>query len=129
MSLRIVIATHPRYKHWLRNILESLNYKDHLDQIIISVSDVPIDENKAVRKQYKKEFGITHVFTYHTNIDEFTAFVGIGKVISEGIFNRDDRFLILHDTMVAGNRFWIDIKAIDEASQSDKVVMTVYRNL
>lgn len=128
MTLRIVIATHPRYKHWLRNILDTLNYKEHLDKIIISVSDVPQDQNKTVRKQYKKEFGITHVFTYHTNIDEFTSFVSIGKVISEGIFSREDRFLMLHDTMAAGNRFWIDFKAIDEASKSDKIKMVVDGN-
>lgn len=104
--MKVVINNHPRYQQPLTLILETLRYRDHLDDIIVCVSDVPDTESQQLVDTYKAMYGLQHVLTTSENIDEYTAYICLGNSLRNGAFADEDQFLMIHDTCEAGRLFW-----------------------
>ena len=110
--IKVIINTHPSYHHVLDVLLTSLDFKNHLNDIILCVSDVPADKVCETKLLYAETYGFdsTHVVTTHLNIDEYSAFVALSDAIknpTSGLELPDDAlFLMIHDTCEAGRLFW-----------------------
>ncbi len=95
----------------LRIMLESMDYKHHLDDIIVVVSGVDEIESAALVDNYSNGsvFSLKrdHVLTTSLNMDEYGSFVELGRRLRNdpSIF-QGCVFLILHDTCEAGRLFW-----------------------
>lgn len=116
--MKVVINTHRVLKFALVNLLISLDYQKHVRDIIVSVADVPKPHAHQVIQNYKQYFQLHHIITYPTNIDEYTSFVSLASALHYGAFPNDDRFIILHDTMEAGRRFWKLLKFYDSMNMT-----------
>ena len=104
--MKVVVHTHRKYKFALEIMLTSLNHKAHIDDIIISIADVPDSESEDVKREYRELYGLRFVVTSSQNIDELTAYVALGEAMKAGEFPDDTLFLMLHDTCEAGRLFW-----------------------
>jgi hypothetical protein len=111
--MKVVINTHPRYQNPLKIVLDSLNYKDHLSDIIVCISDVKDGESNTIIQHYKTTFGLLNVITCPDNIDEYTAYIGLGKALRDGHFPGEEHFLMIHDTCEAGRTFWLKLGELD----------------
>ena len=112
--MKVVISSHPRYQHALKLVLDSLNYKDHIDDIIVCVADVPQLEAATLIQNYKESFGLKNVLTSTNNIDEYTAYLSLGDVLEKGGFDGENMFLMIHDTCEAGRLFWNKLKELEK---------------
>ena len=112
--MKVVISSHPNYHTPLGILLDSLKYRDHLDDIIVCVSDVPDDASERVIEEgYVQRYGLKrdHVLTSPMNIDEYTSYLSLGNALRAGQFADEAYFLMIHDTCEAGRLFWD--KAVD----------------
>lgn len=123
-KMKLVIATCPGYDSALVHFLKSLDYMEHLEDIIVSVSNVAETDSMREAERYKSDFGLKHVITYHTNIFEYTAFAALGKALTEGRFAEDKWFFMLHDTMEVGGRFWRECEGIEAVCEGSREVFT-----
>jgi hypothetical protein len=95
----------------LRIMLESLDYKNHLDRIIVIVAGVDDGECAAkVVENYSNGIMFSllkhHVLTTADNMDEYASIVRLGLALKVGEISRDSMFLIVHDTCEVGRLFW-----------------------
>jgi hypothetical protein len=108
--IKVVINTHPTYRHILEIVLGSLDYRSHREDIILCISDVEADRDQDIRSSYVEAYGLdpSHVLTTHVNIDEYSAFVALSTALRNGttVFPEETMFLMLHDTCEAGRLFW-----------------------
>ncbi len=112
MSIKVVVSTHPSYKSMLAVLLDSICVRDHAEDIILAVADVPKGKSESTIAEYKAQFGVKYVITSHANMDEYTAFLSLGDALKRGQFSGDNHFLMLHDTCEAGRFFWNRIQDI-----------------
>lgn len=116
--LKAVIASHVSYVKQLGTFLESLDYKNHRERIIVVVTGVEENGNE-VGKKYADgtyfELTPENIITTAYNIDEYSSFVALGRVLREDPgFEKDTMFLMLHDTCEAGRLFWKRFQEIEE---------------
>lgn len=130
-KMKVVINTHPTYRHVLDVLLTSLDYKNHIDKLFVSVSDVVDEKQEEVRAEYARAYGLhpNQILTTSLNIDEYSMFVSLSKHLEEcsnsDAIVEDELFLMLHDTCEAGRLFWPLLekteRIIRDASARDKV--------
>lgn len=129
-GLKLVIATcsQPVYHIALRNLLNSLKYMDHLEEIMIVVSGVPDGSEMAIQSFYHSVFGlpVQNILTYPYNGFEYSAFVAVAE-IAESL--PEAYFAFIHDTTQAGPAFWRDLYAIVEEIAPPKIQATIYDNV
>jgi hypothetical protein len=123
IPMKLVIATHskPVYHKALRNLLASLNYIEHLDEIVIVVSGTPSESEYAVKHFYYTTFGLPmqNILTYRLNSFEYGAFV----VMAENIRMFQERyFVFIHDTTQTGPAFWRDIYNIIDQNHPPQIL-------
>lgn len=111
MKFKVVISTASKdvYRSALKKLLESLNYQDHLDEIVVVVADTPPELHKHTCDWYHTKYGLSkqNVLTYPLNSFEYSSFIALA---TEN-FN-ENYFVMIHDTTQAGPTFWKDVHCI-----------------
>lgn len=113
--MKVVISSHPSYHRALQIMLDSLDYKQHLEDIVVCVSDVREDNAADVAESYRVKYSLKHVLTCEQNIDEYTAYVSLGRALSKGEFPEDQHFIMVHDTCEAGRLFWQKLRQVRDS--------------
>ena len=119
VSIKVVIASHVCYMKQLRWFLESLDYKRHIDRIIVVVAGVPEPDANDVAEKYSNgtyfELLKENVLTTSLNMDEYASFVALGDKLREcPQFAAGSFFMMLHDTCEAGRLFWRRLEDIEK---------------
>lgn len=117
MKLKIVISTASKevYRSALKKLLESLNYQDHLDEIVVVVADTPPELHKQTCEWYHTKYGLPqqNVLTYPLNSFEYSSFIALAIALATQIENfSENYFVMIHDTTQAGPTFWKDVNGI-----------------
>lgn len=113
--IQVVIATHTSYTHALSHLLQSLDYKRHLHDIIVVIAGVPTHNISSVTEAYVQSFGLQHVLCDPSNNYEFTAFYAMGKHLRNSLNApqfTNHYYVFLHDTTQAGATFWQDVQRL-----------------
>jgi hypothetical protein len=105
MQLKVVIATHINSNVQLTIALESLLYRDHLDDIVVVVSGIT---DPIVKELYKKYYNLKHVVTHESNFYEYTSFIAMAN---QSEFTPPSFYIMLHDSIQASPFFWEDLQA------------------
>jgi hypothetical protein len=125
MSTKIVVATHPMYTFALNFLLSTLDYKNHLDDTIVAVADVPKHLQDIVVTYYKSMYGLKYVICHHSNNYEYTSFVSVANAMEKGeTFGGCTNFFFIHDTTAVEPAFWGQLAEIAKnelVNNSDKV--------
>lgn len=84
-------------------------YKTPRDILLDSLTKCGIDSSQIILVFGKESEEYINVSTKEIhlkhNIYEYNAFIGVQKLIDHGVINKDDSFLLLHDTSKAGINF------------------------
>ena len=104
MHLKVVIASHINSNVQLSIALDSLSYKNHLDDIVVVLSGIT---DPIVKKLYKKYYELKHIVTHESNFFEYTAFVAMAH---QSEIEPTPFYIMLHDSIQASPYFWEDIQ-------------------
>jgi hypothetical protein len=123
-AIKVVINTHPRYTTALDILMRSLNYGEHLADIVLVVADVPASERDCTVAEYRKTYGSDLVvLTDEANIAEYTSFLALGKALArDASQSLGDYFLMIHDTCEVGRMFWWKLERLHARIHSFELV-------
>jgi hypothetical protein len=131
-AIKVVINTHPSYLRALNILMESLDYRAHLADIVLVVADVPAPEADRVVAEYRAAFGADlAVLTDEANIAEYTSFLALGKALSASASassaasassGEQEYFLMIHDTCEVGRLFWWKLAKLYEMILTPQLV-------
>lgn len=101
-KLKVVISTHPRYTLALKMLLESLDFQNHKDEIILAFNETNDIE------LYKTKYNTQNIVGTLSNNYEYSSFASIGIAIRDKnpIIEGVEWFFMIHDTTIAGPKFW-----------------------
>ncbi len=109
MSVKVVIATHPKYDKALDNCLRSLNWTRHTRDIIICVAGVSVKDAPDAVRAVQDRYLVPAVHACPLNLYEYTSFVTLDRALGG---SRSDEggdgslYFMMHDTCEGGYRFW-----------------------
>jgi hypothetical protein len=96
MKFKVVISTTSKevYRSALKKLLESLNYQDHLDEIVVVVADTPPELHKHTCDWYHTKYGLPkqNVLTYPHNSFEYSSFIALAISLATAITSKTETY-------------------------------------